>query len=368
MCIIIIKQKGRVVPNEVIKRSSKINPHGLGVVYLDTFEVSFHKSSEYSVLKTNRPYIAHFRYATIGKICKENSHPFICGRNTDELLMMNGTAKGYGSADMTDTQDIAIRLGDSPRHKWKSYLSKFDARFVSINTRTRSFQIYNKEDWIIRNGVWYSKENVFADHLVAVYGTLKKGYTNYQYLKMKNEKFIGQGVTNDKYPLVVSGLPYLIDKKGKGQRVEVDVFKVSRPKLRSLDSLEGHPRFYERRLTKVYLPKKKLYLDCWVYFSKSGEHLWNGSNHTNTYKQSNRFTDNYKSKPKFSFNSYATSNNRVYYTPSSLTKSDYHNDECHSHYCVECFNDLVFDGVSNEFECTGCGARYSKDTIESSSC
>jgi len=108
MCVIIIKQKGKDVPREVLKTSARINPHGLGIVWLDTFEVTYHKSKEYSTLDTDRPYIAHFRYATIGKVCKENTHPFVCGKNKDELFMMNGTINGYGNQKMTDTEDLAI--------------------------------------------------------------------------------------------------------------------------------------------------------------------------------------------------------------------------------------------------------------------
>ena len=111
MCVIIIKQKGKDVPSNVLNSSARINPDGLGIVWLDTFEVSYHESKEYKVLETDRPYIAHFRYATIGKICKENMHPFECGVNKDELFMMNGTVKGYGNANMTDTEALAIELG-----------------------------------------------------------------------------------------------------------------------------------------------------------------------------------------------------------------------------------------------------------------
>jgi len=60
MCIIIIKQKGKALSKETIKTSARINPHGLGVVWLDTFQVSYHFSKDYSVLFTERPFIGHF--------------------------------------------------------------------------------------------------------------------------------------------------------------------------------------------------------------------------------------------------------------------------------------------------------------------
>ena len=86
MCVIIVKQsKDKKVSRGVLKTSSKVNPHGLGVVWLDTFEVSYHKSKDYKVLDVDRPYIAHFRYATVGKVNRANTHPFVCGNNADEL-------------------------------------------------------------------------------------------------------------------------------------------------------------------------------------------------------------------------------------------------------------------------------------------
>jgi predicted glutamine amidotransferase len=97
MCIIIIKKKGLRVSNDILKSSARINPHGLGIVWLDDYKVSYHKSNEFNVLNTSRPFIAHFRYATVGAVNKENTHPFVCGSNKNELLMMNGTIKGLGN-------------------------------------------------------------------------------------------------------------------------------------------------------------------------------------------------------------------------------------------------------------------------------
>ena len=63
---------------------------------------------------------------------------------------------------------------------------------LSINTRNRTFQIYNKLNWIKKDGVWYSKGNVLQDNLIAVYGTLKKGYGNY-YTYLTSSKHLGNG-------------------------------------------------------------------------------------------------------------------------------------------------------------------------------
>ena len=139
MCIIIIKQKNKKVKESTLYTSSVINPDGLGIVWLDTFEVTYHNSKEYKKLLTDRPYIAHFRYATVGKVNKANTHPFICGKQEDELLMMNGTIKGLGNKEKTDSKALAEMLGDIPRKDWKEELEQYESRFVTINIKKKSF-------------------------------------------------------------------------------------------------------------------------------------------------------------------------------------------------------------------------------------
>jgi len=87
--------------------------------------------------------------------------------------------------------------------------------------------------------------------LVAVYGTLKRGYGNHMLLA--NSIYIADGYTEEPYPLVVhgSGLPFLIDKPGVGKKVRVEVYLVDSDTLNTLDALEGHPDWYQRKEKEV---------------------------------------------------------------------------------------------------------------------
>lgn len=349
------------MPREVAKTSARINPHGLGVVWLDTFEVTYHKSSEYNVIVTDRPFIAHFRYATIGKICKENTHPFVCGNNKDELLMMNGTIKGYGNSSMTDTQDLANRLGYVPRHKWKKSLEKFDCRFVSINTRTRSFQIYNRDLYTYRDGIWYSKSNVLQDNLVAVYGTLKKGYTNF-YGYLYSAKYIGRGETKDRYPLVVSGLPYLLEKKNQGTNVTIDLFKVDDAKLKDLDRLEGHPNWYIRKKIPVVVNGRTYF--AWVYFNPDAEKFFNGENYVKSYKRTFPKTKTYADIEPISIRENTCTQIDLW---DDVEEVDVFNEEFvpienETPICIDCFHDLQYDGFSH-YHCGGCDGWFSENEV-----
>ena len=345
MCIIIVKQKNNVIPMEILKNSGRINPHGLGIVWLDTYKVSYHESKEYGLLSTTRPFIAHFRHATIGKVGRDNTHPFVCGYNSDELLMMNGTIKGIGNEAMCDSKVLANALGRVPRHTWKQELSKYDCRFVSINTRTRSFQLYNKNLYTYRDGVWYSKDNVLQENLVAVYGTLKHGYSNYQ-RHLRSSTRIAIGKTANKYPLVINGLPYLIEEKGRGYNVEVDVFKVSNSTLKDLDALEGHPNFYERKLTDVVANGKRY--TCWVYFNRT-QKIGNQKLYS-TYTQPKLNDWIYEEEEEI-----ITSQRYTHYDDDFQTIDE-------SPVCIDCYHDLQHDGFTN-YHCTGCGGWFKESEV-----
>jgi gamma-glutamylaminecyclotransferase len=100
-------------------------------------------------------------------------------------------------------------------------------------------------------------------HLVAVYGTLKQGRGNHD-RHLSKATYIGDGVTDELYPMVVGGIPYLIDEPGKGHRVKVEVYQVDNAALLKLDGLEGHPGWYVRRKLKIRLTAGGS-LETWVY-------------------------------------------------------------------------------------------------------
>ena len=362
MCVIIIKQKESMMSEEIAKTSSKINPHGLGIIWLDTFEVTYHKSKDYRILLTDRPFIAHFRYATMGAVNKSNTHPFVCGNNKDEMLMHNGTIKGLGSAELCDSKALAIELGSTPRQDWKTRLEKYDSRFVSVNLRTRSFQIYNRNLYTYRDGIWYSKANVLQDNLIAVYGTLKKGFSNY-YSFLTNAKHLGRGETQDKYPLLVSGLPYMVDQKGVGHNVVVDVFKVSDVQLQKVDQLEGHPKWYTRKMIPIKLKDRTL--NCWLYFNPKPI-----TPNTELHKEyvvdiHPKFRDilSDSTQRRFTFEDVGTSYDTTEYHEAidiGWDDNDFPTNDTNA--CIDCFNDVEHDGFANYY-CSSCGNWFNEEEI-----
>ena len=73
--------------------------------------------------------------------------------------------------------------------------------------------------------------------LIFVYGTLKRGGSNHQWLA--NERFVGEAVTEPAYRLFeLDGYPGMVADPIAGQAVQGEVWEISADCLRSLDELE----------------------------------------------------------------------------------------------------------------------------------
>jgi gamma-glutamylaminecyclotransferase len=109
--------------------------------------------------------------------------------------------------------------------------------------------------------------------LVAVYGSLKKGFGNHRLLS--GSEFVGEGQTLsfDWDMLSFIAYPALIpSEKGKGNKVKVEVYSVTPEVFSRLDSLEGYPSFYDRKKVKVAIDTNSFDYDgkfietCWIYY------------------------------------------------------------------------------------------------------
>ena len=103
-----------------------------------------------------KPYVAHARYMTAGKICKENIHLFEQG---DWLVAMNGTISGFANKTANDTKLALEILKTIPRKKDKiAFMERWEARFLCINRKTK--EVIRTGKWVEKEGVQYSKNNV----------------------------------------------------------------------------------------------------------------------------------------------------------------------------------------------------------------
>lgn len=93
-------------------------------------------------------------------------------------------------------------------------------------------------------------------NLVFVYGTLKNGYGNHHCMKRASGEFLGESSVQDlKIYNYCSHFPAVAE--GEGGRVYGEVYRVK--DMAPLDTLEGYPRLYTRKIFQTS------YGPAWVY-------------------------------------------------------------------------------------------------------
>jgi len=99
-------------------------------------------------------------------------------------------------------------------------------------------------------------------HLVFVYGTLRNGHSNHHLLK--EAYCYGIGSTENCFAMyLISGYPYVTSSEPRYPIVG-ELYAVDDDTLHTLDRMEGHPRYYERRETTVVVGDGRHV--AWMYF------------------------------------------------------------------------------------------------------
>jgi gamma-glutamylaminecyclotransferase len=108
--------------------------------------------------------------------------------------------------------------------------------------------------------------------LLFVYGTLKRGRHNHGLLRQLGAEFVCEAQTSERFPLVVEGLPYLLDQPGVGYHVNGEIFRLDECGFSFVDRLEGHPDWYRRRQIDLTGEDGEQY-SAWAYFLLNPEGL-----------------------------------------------------------------------------------------------
>lgn len=193
-------------------------------------------------------------------------------------------------------------------------------------------------------------KNPRGKYYVFVYGTLKKGLHNHRYLE--GQKFVGEGITTERYPLIGENFsyPYLLDLKGKGELVKGELYEVSYENLTErLDVLEGYPSHYKRKIVPV--ATKTGVFSAIAYF-KAKETLGDSKE---------KFLQEWTPKNNPSKKTSQTTMENLFYESSMEYDDDYCMDVIKDNLfmCQDCgnivsANDIFDDGQS----CSACGSDY----------
>jgi len=81
-------------------------------------------------------------------------------------------------------------------------------------------------------------------NLVAVYGSLKKGFGNYPLLSTSN--FLGECTISGFRMFSFGAFPFVLKDMRSNYPIHCEVYEVSNETLQHLDYLEGYPQFYNK--------------------------------------------------------------------------------------------------------------------------
>lgn len=101
-------------------------------------------------------------------------------------------------------------------------------------------------------------------HMVFVYGTLRRGFSNHHF--MHGARLLGGATTLGSYAMYVEDCPYLVQEEAR-YPVMGEVYEVSDAMLLALDALEEHPTVYERRRIPVRQDSGRE-VEAWCYFAR----------------------------------------------------------------------------------------------------
>lgn len=199
MCVIVLKNKSVKVPElKTLKECFDYNPHGAGIAYVKYGESIVHirkgfmhfKDFKQSIKSLNftidDTVMYHFRIATAGKICKENTHPFPLSNNLSELRLLslkttcaiahNGILDDRPEDDKkSDTMHFILTVLSDPvvyhNLQNKAIVSLIEKTIghgkIALLHSNGEFTLYNNDLWTDENGILYS--NTFWKHPVYDY-------------------------------------------------------------------------------------------------------------------------------------------------------------------------------------------------------
>lgn len=177
MCVILVANDTPVSAN-MIEQCNRVNADGIGVAWFNRGKVRWRKGIDvdramYLAGKLPRPYVMHFRWATVGDKCAELTHPFPVTERprfdhygyARQVLFHNGhvseyralaTALGVSCDTLhSDTSIVSRCLAKLPLGRHRRVLEELGGRWVLM--RDRSVKLIGK--FVKVDGVLASNDN-----------------------------------------------------------------------------------------------------------------------------------------------------------------------------------------------------------------
>ncbi len=184
MCIIIVANKNKKIPNEHIKLASELNCDGFGIAASINNKLFVYKSISMNSNDIIKLYnsirqvatgdiVLHFRLATHGDISDKLCHPFYV--NKDLVMFHNGVIRdsvsGYNRHNKNESDTTAF-----VNNVLKNFKKGFQNNKTIMNMISESVEEYNRlcfldstgkttytssDKWVKYKGILYSNSDVF---------------------------------------------------------------------------------------------------------------------------------------------------------------------------------------------------------------
>lgn len=177
MCIAVLTTEDKVVPTDILTRCFNGNKDGAGFAYIDPHEQKVVIDKGYFKLDdflnkyddllgkgaNKKPMLIHARIATMGKVGRDNCHPF---RIRNGALIHNGTLwyGGGRNLEKSDTREFAEQAHNILTYEDLSVnIKRVSQAIGSYNKVAMLYEdgkyiILNEEQGTWQDGVWYSND------------------------------------------------------------------------------------------------------------------------------------------------------------------------------------------------------------------
>lgn len=180
MCLIIASPTGKRISNKILEEAANTNSNGAGIAWSDKGQIFFKKGLDVKDVQEildkeigTKPWVAHFRIATIGGPIPELTHPFTIDEaasiafegQADSVLFQNGTFSQWKEHLLQACASRGCKVPESPWSDTRAIAflcNIYGKHILSLLDNSSRFLVFDAKDTTDRRimlwGEWHDFE------------------------------------------------------------------------------------------------------------------------------------------------------------------------------------------------------------------